>query len=175
MNLRRIFSQTALVIGAILFSIGLQTVAFTEPTTSPPNADVYAPLNTGPTVQKKTGGIILNTGGAENGLTVEFGNVGIGTLTPTAKLDVSGSANFTSGVKIGNDGSACTATNTGTLRSIDGSLQFCGNVTVYVPGNSTCNDKCTGGVYYGDISLYGDCKIYSCGWPKQELGWGTLN
>jgi len=174
MNLHRFFSQAAVLIGAVLFSTGLQAFAFTQPSTSPPNADAYAPLNTGPSVQTKLGGLLLNMGGAQNGLIVQFGNVGIGTVNPAYKLDVSGSANFTSGVKIGNDSSACTASNFGTLRSVDGSLQFCGTVTVYVPGNSACNDRCSGGIYYGDISLYGTCKVYSCGYPRQQYGWGTV-
>src|SRR3989338_3248738 len=99
MNLHRFFSQAAVLIGAVLFSTGLQAFAFTQPSTSPPNADAYAPLNTGPSIQKKAGGIILNTGGAVNGLSVQFGNVGIGTLTPAAKLSVVG------GVQIGDDAS----------------------------------------------------------------------
>ena len=175
MNLRRIFSQVVLVMGAVLFSIGLQTfAAFTEPATSPPSSDVYAPLNTGPSMQTKQGGILLNAGGALNGLIVQSGNVGIGTENPTAKLHVAGNMQTDGGVKIGDDTSACTEANKGTLRSVNGSLQACGNVTVYISGNSVCNDKCTGGVYYGDLSLYGDCKVYACGWPRQQLEWGTV-
>lgn len=168
MNFRRILSQATLVIGAVLFSIGLQTLAFTEPTTSPPNADAHAPITTGPSVQTKSGGLFLNSGNAVNGLIVQFGNVGIGTINPTTKLHVAG------GVQVGNDTSACTEAKVGTLRSVNGSLQACGKVTTYVAGNSSCNNKCTGGIYYGDISLYGDCKVYSCGWPVEGLGWGTI-
>ena len=92
MNIRRIFSQIALVIGTLLFSVGIQAfAAFTQPTTAPPNADAYAPLNTGPDAQAKTGGLLLNTGGAANGLIVQNGNVGIGTTVPGAKLEVYGS------------------------------------------------------------------------------------
>ena len=174
MNLRRTLSQATLVTGAILFSAGLQTFAFTEPITSPPNADVHAPLNTGPSVQTKSGGLILNSGDAANGLIVRFGNVGIGTINPTTKFHVVGNAKVDGGMKVGNDTSTCTEANAGTIRSVNGSLQACGKVTRYVPSTSTCNDRCSGGIYYGDMSLYGDCKIYSCGYPVVELGWGTI-
>ena len=174
MNLHRFFSQIAVLIGAVLFSIGLQTFAFTQPTASPPNADAYAPLNTGPSVQTKAGGILLNSGGASNGLIVQFGNVGIGTTNPTAKLYVAGNVQADGGVKVGNDTSTCTEANAGTLRSVDGSLQACGYATKYVASNSACNDRCTGGIYYGDISLYGTCKVYSCGYPRKQYGWGTI-
>ncbi len=91
MNIRRIFSQIALVIGTLLFSVGIQAfAAFTQPTTAPPNADAYAPLNTGPDAQAKTGGLLLNTGGAANGLIVQNGNVGIGTTVPGEKFEVTG-------------------------------------------------------------------------------------
>ena len=49
-----------------------------------------APLNVSNIGQSKTGGLILNTGGAGTGLIVDKGNVGIGTASPTQKLDVSG-------------------------------------------------------------------------------------
>ena len=95
MNFRRILSQTALVAGALLFSVGVQTfAAFTAPTTAPPGADAYAPLHTGSDAQSKVGGLLLNTGGATNGLIVQFGNVGIGTTNPTAKLDIAGNISY---------------------------------------------------------------------------------
>ena len=79
----------ALVIGAILFSAGLQTfAAFTQPSTAAPGNDAYAPLHTGITAQSKVGGLLLNTGGGDNGLIVQNGNVGIGTVNPTTKLAV---------------------------------------------------------------------------------------
>lgn len=64
--------------------------AFTAPTTTPPDGNVPAPLNTGSVGQEKAGGLILNTGGAPNGLIVQFGNVGIGTVSPSEKLSVNG-------------------------------------------------------------------------------------
>jgi len=62
--------------------------AWSEPTQAPPGGNVYVPLNTGPDGQSKTGGLILNTGGAENGLIVSEGEVGIGISSPARKLHV---------------------------------------------------------------------------------------
>ncbi len=99
---RRYLSQISIIIVAVLFSIGLQTFAagtFKEPTQPPPNGNAYAPLNTGPKGQRKMGGLVLNVGSknnagtlvwGKNGLIIEHGNVGIGTINPTSKLDVSG-------------------------------------------------------------------------------------
>ncbi|MGA1050053.1 MAG: LamG domain-containing protein, partial [Minisyncoccia bacterium] len=49
------------------------------------------------------------------------GNIGIGTTTPQARLDVAG------GVRIGDDTSACTSSNVGTLRYSNLDLQVCTN------------------------------------------------
>lgn len=62
MNLRRLLSMTALMIGTVFLSIGVQVSAFSQPASAPPTSDAYAPLNTGPNTQTKTGGLILGTG-----------------------------------------------------------------------------------------------------------------
>ena len=119
---RRFISQIALVVGAVVFSAALQTQAvFTPPSTTPPNADAYAPLTTSPTMQAKVGGLILNSANAANGLLVRNGRVGIGTLSPSVKLDVVGE------VKVGNSGTSCTSTKVGSIRYDPGSdvLQYC--------------------------------------------------
>lgn len=97
-KLRRLLSQVALVVGVLALSIGLQAFAqtFSEPGTTPPAGNAPAPLNTSTTAQSKAGGLILNTGGATNGLIVQSGNVGIGTLSPGYLLDVSGAVRGTS-------------------------------------------------------------------------------
>ncbi len=66
------------------------TLAWVEPDQMPPGGNIAAPLNTGNAGQIKTGGLILNTGGATLGLIVERGLVGIGTNNPQATLDVNG-------------------------------------------------------------------------------------
>ncbi len=91
MNLRRSLSQIALIIGTLLFSLGLQTYAqtWTAPTASPPASNAYAPLTTGPTAQIKTGGLILGAGDALTALIVQNGNVGIGTVAPKRQFVIS--------------------------------------------------------------------------------------
>lgn len=120
MNPRRILSQVALVAGTLLFSVGLQTFAagtWSAPTAPPPNANADAPLNTGIQAQEKAGGLLLNTGGAVNGLIVQSGNVGIGVLNPTKKLDIAGditaSGNITAAGNINTTGDICTSANGG--------------------------------------------------------------
>lgn len=66
--------------------------AWTEPTATPPNGNVPIPLNTSGAAQIKSGGLWLNSGGAATGLIVEKGNVGIGTINPTQKLEIGGIA-----------------------------------------------------------------------------------
>src|SRR3989344_3607277 len=50
-------------------------------------------LDNGNLGQYKSGGIILNTGGARNGLLVDHGYVGIGTNNPVSIFDVEGLGN----------------------------------------------------------------------------------
>ncbi|MDO8559406.1 MAG: hypothetical protein Q7R84_03680, partial [bacterium] len=104
---------------ALLFLVGFAVFAWQEPTSAPPADNVSAPLNISDTGQSKsgwlttlkslfigstpsgaeqgttgvlrtTGGAILNTGNATTGLIISSGNVGIGTASPGAKLDVNG-------------------------------------------------------------------------------------
>jgi len=70
--------------------------AWTEPTagTTPPNNNVGAPINTGDIGQIKTGNLILGGLGV-TGTALFSGNVGIGTQSPAAKLDVVGNTKIT--------------------------------------------------------------------------------
>ncbi len=165
----RILPQIALVTGTLLFSLGIQTYAQTwsAPTASPPNSNAYAPLNTSPAAQIKTGGLLLNTGGAINGLIVQNGNVGIGTTSPTAKLDVQGYVKGT-GLCIGNDcrtswaAPRYTTRNSATVqnRSVSVACQINEAMT---GGGCNCQDTASG----GDSSAYG-------GYPSGN-GWTCPN
>jgi hypothetical protein len=68
-------------------------VAWTGPLSTPPNCTsgnpgCDAPLNVSLNAQAKAGGLLLNTGGAANGLIVQYGNVGIGIASPVEPLQV---------------------------------------------------------------------------------------
>ena len=90
MNSRPYLSQVAFLAGGILLATGIQTFAFTLPAISTRGVDASAPLDTSANAQAKVGGLLLNTGGATNGLIVQSGNVGIGTTSPGQMLSVSG-------------------------------------------------------------------------------------
>ena len=80
----------------ILSTLGVIILVFawTEPTNSPPQGNVPAPLNVGLEEQIKEGGLwIASNPTLTTGLIVQYGNVGIGTTTPSYKLDVVGKAN----------------------------------------------------------------------------------
>lgn len=79
----------------ICFVIGFYALAvWTEPSQAPPEGNVPSPflnaLNISATGQSKAGGLILNTGGAPNGLLIPSGNVGIGETNPDERLVVDG-------------------------------------------------------------------------------------
>jgi hypothetical protein len=73
-----------------LFTSYIISLAWTEPTSTPPYGNISAPINVSNQGQIKYGGLLLNLGGATTGLIVATGNVGIGTTAPEAKLDVKG-------------------------------------------------------------------------------------
>jgi len=74
-----IFSSviSLLVLSGIYFAVA-QTGTWSDPTAAPPGDNALAPLNAGPTGQSKSGGLILNTGGAPNGLIVNSGATSLG-------------------------------------------------------------------------------------------------
>ena len=78
----------------ICFAVAFYVVAWEEPGSAPPGDNVSAPINVSGTSQDKSGA--LRIGGvfrtdSETVLAVLGGNVGIGTTSPSQKLDVSGS------------------------------------------------------------------------------------
>ena len=71
---------TALTFGilATVFLAAFYVIAWQEPTEAPPGGNVATPLNVSITGQAKEGGLILNTGGAENALIIDKGKICIG-------------------------------------------------------------------------------------------------
>ena len=74
---------------ALCLVVGL-SYAWTTPTSALSPGNVSAPLDIGPDGQTKEGELIINTGGATDGLIIGKGNVGIGTTNPAARLEVNG-------------------------------------------------------------------------------------
>ncbi len=92
------FKKIILVIGisSSIFLLSFVIFAWTGPPGTPPYCPTEepgceTPLHTGTAGQSKTGGLLLNTGGASTGLIVEHGNVGIGTTSPVTALHIGGS------------------------------------------------------------------------------------
>jgi hypothetical protein len=83
--MKNIAKNIALVASVLTVSvvIGCAVLAWTEPTTTPPNGNIAAPLNTGATAQTKAGDLNIS------------GKVGIGTTTPQKTLDVIGQTQAT--------------------------------------------------------------------------------
>jgi hypothetical protein len=67
---------------------------------------------------------ILNTGNSERLRVNASGNVGIGTTTPTAKVEVVGTVSATY-VKVADTGDSCSTSNQGTIRFINGRASIC--------------------------------------------------
>ncbi|MHB8710533.1 MAG: hypothetical protein ACYC6X_03230 [Minisyncoccota bacterium] len=86
MNLRRILSQAALVIGALAFSIGLQAYAqsFAQPTTGPTGGNAQAPLDTGANDNYKSGNLLLGSQLTVGGNITAVGDVCAKSGTPSA-------------------------------------------------------------------------------------------
>jgi hypothetical protein len=98
------YSLPAIILSILLVAafIYAQQNNWQEPTQNPPQGNVPAPLNVGNQGQAKEGGLILNTGGAQNGLIVHSGKVGIGTGDNTIvfTLTVNNDLGVSSGEKL---------------------------------------------------------------------------
>lgn len=105
-KMKKIFLESIriIVISIIsFFSLGIVFATWTAPALPPPDGNVLTPINVGPIGQEKEGNFFisgLNASGTPyaNGLIIANGNVGIGTITPSAKLEVSGDIISKSGI-----------------------------------------------------------------------------
>ncbi len=88
--IKNILQTTKIIALAFALSIGLSFVyAWTAPTEMPPGGNTAAPINTSATAQVKNGGLSVNAFSAFAN-SYFAGNVGIGTTTSPAKLEVVG-------------------------------------------------------------------------------------
>jgi hypothetical protein len=85
-----------------VFFLTFIVLAWTGPQHTPPTCEsgevgCDVAIHTGTAAQEKAGGLLLNTGGATNGLIVSQGKVGIGTSSPAVELEVAGQVKITGG------------------------------------------------------------------------------
>lgn len=92
------YKIVSLVFGilVICFVVGFYVLAWTEPTVAPPGDNVFPPLNTSNNPQTKTGALRVGGLTVDNDtyLATSAGDVGIGTTSPSERLDVNGNVNI---------------------------------------------------------------------------------
>jgi len=93
-----------LILGVVLtaaLGVNYLFAAWTGPTQAPTGGNTSTPVHVGATDQVKNGGLSLDGLSVFGGGYFQ-GNVGVGVVTPTEALDVSGNVKTTGGLKIGN-------------------------------------------------------------------------
>lgn len=89
-NIKRLALQLSIISAVFVAAAGLQTLAFTEPSSAPPTGNVNAPLNTGTAAQEKLGPLWINTSaspGLPTGLLVADGNAVVGTADSSVRTN----------------------------------------------------------------------------------------
>jgi len=190
--LRRLLPGIALVMGAFLFSIGLQTLAFTEPSAGPTGGTVYAPLNTGPTAQTKNGNLTIGgqitiTGGTPGAGKVLTSNAsGLASwVTPSAGgvsqiiagtnvtiSPVGGTGAVT--INASGGGGTGTVTSVGTNNGLTGgTIATIGTLGLNLTGISTCTNPTTNKIYWNGSYLA--CGTDQTGGAGGLSGSGSIN
>lgn len=164
--------RTFFTISLLLFSfilLGSAAYSWTNPSGTPPNNNVAAPLNVSSVSQVKSGPVGVN--GLHNiGATRLDGNVGIGVVTPGQKLDVSGYVRGT-GFCIGESCKTslsvqCVTRNNSASVSVNGAVvSNCLSDEFMVSGecNFVTRDQ-SGGTYYPSASTMGVGKYQGNGY-----------
>ena len=103
-NLLRTFMKPFVIAGFLCFGIIYAQAAWNEPPggTTPPDNNTDAPVNIGGTNQIKSGGLGVSSLSVYGNQYTQ-GNLGVGVVSPTQKLDVEGYVRGSSGLCIGND------------------------------------------------------------------------
>ena len=84
----------SIILGVVLGGGLIIAKAWTDPSVAPPGGNLGAPINTSSNSQVKTGPLQVNVF-RNVGTSILDGNVGIGTASPTQRLDVSGAIRST--------------------------------------------------------------------------------
>ncbi|OGY59552.1 MAG: hypothetical protein A3B23_01180 [Candidatus Colwellbacteria bacterium RIFCSPLOWO2_01_FULL_48_10] len=88
---KKIIYTFSTVLSVFLLLTRVSLAVWNAPTSAPPNGNAPEPVNLTMTIQQKLGGLIVASGaGITTGFIVTNGNVGIGTVAPSQKLDVAG-------------------------------------------------------------------------------------
>src|SRR3989344_2042070 len=146
--MRKNLTKFLLLVIAFTFALSINYIfaAWTGPIQAPPGGNAPTPVHIGTINQVKDGGLGLNA------LSV-FGNgyfqdnVGIGTASPQAKLDVAGNVNVAGKIKVGDDSVSPTA---GTIRWTGSDLEVydgsawksltSGDTTIITSDVTDCNN-----------------------------------
>ena len=142
---------------AMVFLLNYLVLAWIEPSQSPPQGNVPAPLNVGNVGKSKSGGLILNTVGAATGLVVDKGNVGIGITEPGVKLDVNGKIRMRSSTTSTDPGSTVV-----TKDYLEGYIGFGDEILLspHTPSHYACSADQAGRVYFD--SYFNELKVCKC-------------
>jgi|WetSurMetagenome_2_1015567.scaffolds.fasta_scaffold113668_2 hypothetical protein len=99
----KVFYWIGVITVGFIVGISVQFVkAWTEPSSNPPGDNVGAPITTSRIGQVKDGSLMVARDPLGSiGLIIGSGKVGIGTESPTAKLDVRGASYFSGNMGIG--------------------------------------------------------------------------
>lgn len=146
-------------------SISIQSIiaAWRPPHTQYKTSDynIKEPVFTNSSQYTKEGSLFLNSINSENGLIVVSGDVGVGTNSPAAKMEVVG------GVKVGNDTSVCNANKEGTIRydSVNKVFEVCDGLNWRDAGSYGCAcpaDGYTSANYCDGGNVVRDYTTYAC-------------
>ena len=181
--MRKNLTKFLLLVIAFTFALSINYIfaAWTGPIQAPPGGNTPTPVHIGTTNQVKDGGLGLNA-------LYVFGNgyfqdnVGIGTVSPQAKLDVAGNVNVAGKIKVGDDSVSPTA---GTIRWTGSDLEVydgsawksltSGDTTIITSDVTDCNNN--GGNW---VEAQGVCYLPAAGgcpsgWTQKESYSTTQN
>jgi len=144
-------------------------MAWTSPPSNPPSGNVDSPLNASITAQSKEGALVVGANSAvTTGLIVQYGNVGIGTTNPGAKLEVAGTGKITGTLDMSSQRIMSVAAPTA---STDAATK------AYVDASSGGGDTLTTWGYYTGSSPSAGLNAPSCpsGYTQLYAGYGPFS